>query len=149
MKSSNTNYSLDKSLGHLAARYSRVLMRRINTEFWQHSIPITAEQYSLLIHLWDQNGLPQGILTDKTAKDKTTITRLAAGLESRGLIVRLPSLTDARERMVYLSDKGRELMDKATDLVHGIHEVAQQGICAAELEACRKVLFQICSNLQK
>ncbi|MDD2336325.1 MAG: MarR family transcriptional regulator [Geobacteraceae bacterium] len=149
MKRSHNSYTLDKSLGHLAARYSRVLMRRINAEFLQHRIPITAEQYSLLIHLWDQNGLPQGVLTEKTAKDKTTITRLAAGLESRGLIVRLPSLIDARERMVFLSDKGNELMDQATDLVHGIHEEAQQGICEAELEACRKVLYRTCSNLHK
>jgi DNA-binding MarR family transcriptional regulator len=32
---------------------------------------------------------------------------------SRGLIVRLPSPGDARERLVFLTDKGKELMDEA------------------------------------
>ena len=84
-------YTLDRSLGHLASRFSRVVLRRINAALAQGNLAITAEQYSFLVQLWDRNGLPQGALADKTAKDKTTMARLAAGLESRGLIVRLPA----------------------------------------------------------
>lgn len=144
-----TGYYLDKSLGHLAARFSRVLLRRINAGLAQGGFPITAEQYSFLIQLWDQNGLPQGVLADKTAKDKTTMARLAAGLESRGLIARLPSPGDARERLVFLTDKGKELMDEATVLVRGILAEAQEGIDEARLETCREVLRHACLNLQR
>jgi DNA-binding MarR family transcriptional regulator len=149
MKRAPIDYTLDKSLGYLAARFSRVLLRRINAELAQKGFPITAEQYSFLIQLWDRNGLPQGVLADKTAKDKTTMARLASGLESRGLIVRLPSPGDARERLVFLTDKGKELMDEATVLVRGILVEAQQGIDEAQLEMCREVLRRTCLNLQK
>jgi DNA-binding MarR family transcriptional regulator len=149
MKRPPTTYSLDKSLGHLASRFSRVILRRVNAALSEHGLPITADQYSFLVQLWEQNGLPQGVLADKTAKDKTTMARLAAGLESRGLIVRLPSADDARERLVFLTDRGKELMDKATVLARGILAEAQQGIGAAQLEQCLDVLRRACANLQK
>lgn len=143
-----TEYKLDKSLGHLAARFSRMVLRRFNAVLQQNEMPITSEQYSLLVQLWDSNGLPQGVLAEKTAKDKTTMARLAAGLEGRGLIARLPSPNDARERLLYLTDKGKELMDRATALARGILEEAQQGIDAQELEICRDVLRRACGNLK-
>ncbi len=147
MKRPPTDYTLDKSLGYLAARFSRVLLRRINAGLTQSGLAITAEQYSFLVQLWDRNGLPQGVLADKTAKDKTTMARLAAGLESRGFIARLPSPSDARERLVFLTDEGKRLMDEATVLVRGILAEAQQGIDETRLEICRDVLRSACLNL--
>jgi len=149
MTRSATEYTLEKSLGHLAARFTRVLLRRINATLSLHGFPITSDQYSFLVQLWERNGLPQGVLADKTAKDKTTMARLAAGLESLGLIVRLPSPGDARERLVFLTDKGKEAMDEATGLVRGILSEAQQGIDEGQLEACREVLRRAFINLQK
>lgn len=149
MKRSSTGYILDKSLGHLAARFSRVILRRLSAALAQHALPLTAEQYSFLVQLWDQNGLPQGALADRAAKDKTTVARLATGLEARGLIVRLPSPGDARERLVFLTDRGKELMDEATALARGILAKAQEGIDETQLEVCRDVLRRACLNLQK
>lgn len=149
MEYSTAGYTLEKSLGHLSARFTRVMLRRINVSLSHHGFSITADQYSFLIQLWNQNGLPQGVLADKTAKDKTTMARLAAGLESVGIIVRLPSPGDARERLVFITDKGKEVMDKATDLVREIITEAQQGIDETQLEVCRDVLRRACTNLQK
>ena len=44
MKRTPTDYPLDKSLGYLAARFSRVLLRRINAELGQNGFPITADR---------------------------------------------------------------------------------------------------------
>lgn len=149
MKNSRSQYRLDKSLGHLASRLSRVVLRRFNLVLAQHDLPITAEQYSLLVHLWEHNGLPQGAIAEKTAKDKTTMARLAAGLEARGLIVRLPSPGDGRERLLHLTEQGKLLMDQATDLARGILEEAQQGISESDLDLCRDVLRRACANLNR
>lgn len=146
MRATDT-YTLNVSLGHLASRFSRVVLRRFNLVLAERGLPITAEQYSLLVQLWECNGLPQGALAEKTAKDKTTMARLAAGLEARELIARLPSPEDARERLLYLTDKGKQLMDQATQLARGILEEAQQGIPADDLEICREVLRRAYANL--
>jgi len=136
-------------LGLLANRFARILIRRIDTVFKQEGLPITAQQYSLLVQLWDRNGLPQGALAEKTARDKTTMARLAAGLESADLIIRLPSPTDSRERLVYLTDQGKELMDRATSLVRDLMEHAQEGIDEDQLDTCRDVLRRAALNLQR
>jgi DNA-binding MarR family transcriptional regulator len=149
MKRSSPPYVLEKSLGYLAARFSRIMLRRINAALTRHGLPITSDQYSLLVQLWDQNGLPQGALAAKTVKDKTTMARLAAGLESQGVIVRLPGPGDARERLLYLTDRGKEIMDEATGLVHAILDEAGEGIEESQLDVCRDVLRRACLNLIK
>lgn len=149
MVASKEQYKLNKSLGHLASRFSRAVLRRFNEQLVQHQLPITAEQYLLLGQLWDCNGLPQGALAAKTAKDKTTMARLAAGLEGRGLIVRLPGPDDARERLLYLTEAGKQLMDQATNLAKSVLEEAQQGINEDELEVCRSVLRRAYANLAR
>jgi DNA-binding MarR family transcriptional regulator len=142
-------YKLEDSLGHLATRFSRVILRRINAELSRRGHPVTSEQFSLLVHVWDQNGLPQGVLAEKTAKDKTTTARFAAGLEALGLIVRLPSPGDARERLIFLTDKGKVMMDEVTHLVQEVLDVAVAGIDAEELRICRDVLRRAHANLLK
>jgi DNA-binding MarR family transcriptional regulator len=147
MPNNVTTYSLEKSLGHLATRFSRVVLRRLNADLTEHGLEITAEHYSLLVQLWEHNGLSQGALADKSAKDKTTMARLAAGLESRGLIERRLSPSDGRERLLYLSEKGKGVMERATELAKKILADAQRDISAEQLALCRDVLRRACANL--
>jgi DNA-binding MarR family transcriptional regulator len=143
-----TPYSFETSLGRLATRFSRVILRRLNADLATRGLGITAEHYSLLVQLWENNGLSQGALAEKSAKDKTTMARLAAVLESRGLIERRPSPNDGRERLLFLSATGRDVMDRATELARELLDVAQRGISAEELDLCRDVLRRACANLQ-
>lgn len=146
---SSSGYNLEQSLGHLTSRFSRLLLRRISAAFAQHDFPITADQYAFLVQLWAHDGLPQGVLAEKTSRDKTTMARLAAGLEELGLIVRQQGPDDARERLIFLSEQGKALMAEATGLVQEILAVAQQGIEPAQLEICREVLRRAYRNLQQ
>jgi len=149
MPNTTKTYRLNDSLGHLASRFSRQILRRINGEFVQRGVPITADQYSLLVLLWEHDGLPQGALAEKSAKDKTALARLAPELEAKGLLVRLPGPNDARERLLYLTDAGKSLMAEATGLAREILEAARQGIADNELEICRDVLRRACANLAR
>jgi len=141
-------YTLDTSLGHLATRLSRVVLRRLNADFSAQGLEITAEHYSLLVQLWEHNGLSQGALAERSARDKTTMARLAATLDERGLIERRPSPHDGRERLLFLTATGKKLMDRATELAQEILADAQRGIDAEELKRCRDVLRRACANLQ-
>lgn len=147
MNEQPSRYSLETSLGHLATRFSRIVLRRLNADLVNRGLEITAEHYSLLVQLWEHNGLSQGALAVKTAKDKTTMARLAATLDKRGLIERRPSPNDGRERLLFLSATGKSVMDQATALAKEILADAQRGISAAELAHCRDVLRRACANL--
>jgi DNA-binding MarR family transcriptional regulator len=147
MRKRNPKYSLDESLGHLASNASRVVLRRINQELARQGFSITSEQFSVLVHVWDQNGQPQYVLVDKLYKDKTTMARLVASLERLGLLVRVPGQKDAREKNVFLTEQGKEIMVRITDLVQHILEIGQKGISEEELKVCRDVLRRFHRNL--
>lgn len=144
---SNKKYSLHESLGHLASAASRAVLKRINAELSRNGFPITSEQFSAMVHVWDQNGQPQYQLVDALNKDKTTLARLLANLESLDLVVRIPGQVDAREKNVYLTDKGRDMMAQISEVVNDILEQGQKGIDKSDLKTCKKVLRQFHKNL--
>src|SRR5208283_1378603 len=134
MPKKTPKYSLDESLGHLASNASRAVLRRINQELSRRKFPIASEQFSVLVHVWDQSGYPQYVLTEKLDKDKTAMARVLASIESLGLIVRMPGQIDRREKLVFLTKKGRDMMSEVADLVSGILDEAQKGIPASDLQ---------------
>jgi DNA-binding MarR family transcriptional regulator len=147
MRKLTSKYSLDDSLGHLASNASRAVLRRINQELARHGLDITPEQFSVIVHVWDQEGLPQYMLTSKLYKDKTNMARLVGSLEAAGFITRRPGQTDAREKIIYLTSEGRDVMIRISNLVGKILEVAQRGIDEQELRTCKDVLRRFHNNL--
>jgi DNA-binding MarR family transcriptional regulator len=147
MRKKAHTYSLDDSLGHLASNASRAVLRRINQELVRQGLPITSEQFSVLVHVWDQNGQPQYVLVDKLYKDKTTMARLVGSLERLGLLVRVSGQEDGREKIVFLTDQGKDIMLKVTKLVQQILEVGQKGISEQDMKVCKDVLKRFHKNL--
>jgi DNA-binding MarR family transcriptional regulator len=147
MPKKTSRYSLDDSLGHLASNASRAVLRRINQELSRRKLPITSEQFSVLVHVWDQNGSPQYVLTEELYKDKTAMARVLSSIESVGLIVRMPGQVDRREKLVFLTRKGRDMMSEVADLVSSILDEAQEGIPVSDLQVCKSVLRRFHRNL--
>jgi DNA-binding MarR family transcriptional regulator len=141
------NYSLNESLGHLASAASRAVLKRINAELLRNGFPITSEQFSALVHVWDQNGQPQYQLVEALNKDKTTLARVLAHLESLELVVRIPGQVDAREKNVFLTEKGRAVMAQISEVVNEILLNGQKNIEENDLAICKKVLRQFHKNL--
>jgi DNA-binding MarR family transcriptional regulator len=147
MEKRPTSYCIGKSIGHLASNASRAILKRINRELSLKGLSITSEQFSVLVHIWDRNGQPQHVHVENLYKDKTTLARLFAGLESQGLIRHEPGPKDAREKIVYLTDKGKNVMTTVTQQVQDILEIAQKGIDERDLDICRDVLRRFHLNL--
>lgn len=140
MVDKSKKYVLDDSLGHLTARFYRAIMKQINAEFRKENLEITLEQWPILVHVWDHNGISQIDLARKLFKDKTTVARLVAGIESSGMITRVPAPSDGRGKSIYLTDKGKSMMTKATAIVQRIDETASAGIDKRELAVCKNIL---------
>jgi MarR family transcriptional regulator, organic hydroperoxide resistance regulator len=148
MRNPSSKYTLEESLGNLATQFSRAALKRINRELPLNGIPVTSEQWSVLVNVWQENGQPQCALAAKLDKDKATFTRIIAGIEAQGLVVRVPGPKDAREKIVYLTDEGKRVMDRATGIVQGILDVAKLGIPEEDLRICKGVLRKAYANLK-
>ena len=104
-----TKYILEESLGYAMGRATRTLTTLVNFNFTKAGYEVTCEQWSVLVNLGKKNGQRQQELASLTCKDKTTITRLIDNMEKHNLVVRLPDKNDKRQKLIYLTKKGRDL----------------------------------------
>lgn len=117
MTTNNTEkYSLSESLGFLIARSHSAMNRRLLKNFKDAKHPITSEQYTVLSHLWENDTICQRELCCSTGKDKPGITRILDNLEKLGYIERIDSETDRRMKMIKLTQAGRDLEQKSSEL---------------------------------
>lgn len=147
MHPSTSHYLLKDSLGHLATQFSKAALKRINQDLQAAGHPITSEQWTALVHIWNQGGLTQQELGERLLKDKTNIARLAASLERLGYIHRQPGQTDRREKTLRLTQLGQEAMPGIASLVQRMLADAYAGIDEHELALCRRVLARARQNL--
>src|SRR3954453_9211395 len=73
---------------------STALARRLQKNFKQANIDITIEQWSVLYHLWKEDGLSHQELCNRSFRDKPSITRLVDNLEKQKLVNRTASKSD-------------------------------------------------------
>ena len=97
--------------------------------------------------LWHRDGQRQQDLADFVHKDKTSITRSIDGMEKRDLVVRIPDRLDRRQKLIYLTDKGKRLREELMQVVQKTSLEAQQGIKSEHLDVFRDVLASIRENL--
>ncbi len=138
---------LGQSLFFLIKRTSRAFMRRLNRSFAEAGHDVTGEQWRTLTSLWYKDGRRQQDLADVVHKDKTSITRLLDGMEKRDLVVRIPDRLDRRQKLIYLTDKGKRLREELMQIVQRTSLGAQQGIEPEHLDVFTDVLAKIRENL--
>ena len=127
---------------------STAIARRLQKNFKQHGIDITIEQWSVLYHLWKQDGLSQQELCNATFKDKPSITRLVDNLEKLKLVKRVASVEDRRINMIYLNDAAATLRDQTMEMANQTLNEALGGVSAEEIEMCKSVLQRVYDNLK-
>lgn len=140
-------YSLDESLGNLTTLFSRAILKRLNLELKRQGHEITSEQWVILVHVWSHNGQSQRVLAGKLFKDKTTIARLAASVESLGLVVRKAGQSDNRQKILFLTERGRQVMKEVTALVQTLLNEAGKGISEEDMNVCKDVLRKAHRNI--
>lgn len=81
-------------------------------------VALTASQFSTLMAVAAHEPAGVGLtpLAEGLGLDRTTLTRVLAPMERRGLVMLDPDPMDARARIARLAPAGRNLVPKATQL---------------------------------
>lgn len=108
---------------------------------------MTMEQGGIILCLWHKEGASQVDVASMLGKDKTTIARLLDGMEKASLVVRVPSETDKRIKLLYLTQKGKEVKDVIYSSIQDTIREATAGIDAEKIESCKEVLRGMFENL--
>lgn len=132
----------------LNGKVSAAINQKLYNNFKQGNLNINPEQWTVLLSLWEKDGVTQQELCNETSKDKPSMTRLINNMEKMHLVVRIASKTDKRYNMIYLTKNGRELEEIARFIANRTLKEALNGLSTDELRISQNVLRKILSNIK-
>ena len=77
---------------------------------------LTYTQYIVMLVLWEQDGITVGDLCRRLMLDSGTLSPLIKKMSSLGYLVKQHSTEDERVVLIYLTEKGKALQEKAKDI---------------------------------
>jgi DNA-binding MarR family transcriptional regulator len=118
-----------------AQRAARALSRRFDEAL--RPVGITSGQFSLMNALNRPKPPPIGPVAQLLAMDRTTLTAALKPLERDGLVTIARDPDDRRNRLLGLTDKGREVLAAAVPIWRDLHASIEAGLLELEPEALR------------
>lgn len=87
----------------------------------ENKIEMTFEMLQVMHCLWLIEGVSQQYLAERTSKDKACLTNLINNLEKKKWVFRQEDPSDKRNRLVFLTNEGRELCQLVRPLLDGLY----------------------------
>ncbi|MDD2266385.1 MarR family transcriptional regulator [Sulfuricurvum sp.] len=137
----------EESLGCLTNLSAMAARNYLSRKLALHGIDMTIEQFKVMVVLWKEGSSTQQNIADFVGKDKTSVTRLIAGLEKRSLIQRATDCQDKRCNLVTLTPQGIALEKPTMDVLAQATYDLHRGIDPEELVITLRVLKQMCLTL--
>lgn len=134
---------------HWINRLSFLIRKDLQARFRKIGHAVTAEEWAVLLFLWQEDNRTPGELARLSVRDPTTMTRLLDAMEKKRLVERRIDPEDRRRMRVRLSPRGAEirpaLIAKAQELI--TKSVAN--IDPDDLQATLKTLTRMYENLDR
>jgi DNA-binding MarR family transcriptional regulator len=144
----NNQFKRSELYSFITGKASTAIARRLQKNFKGAAIEITIEQWSVLYHLWKEDGLSQQQLCEATFRDKPSITRLVDNLEKLKLVKRVASKEDRRINKIFLTPTALELHDKTMAVAAQTLAEALEGATPAQIDTAKIVLQLVYDNLK-
>ena len=101
----------------------------------------------LLKNMPEDNALSQNQLCEIVEKSAANVTRILDRLERKGFVVRKQNPADRRSTLLFLTDQGKEMVEKVHNLFESFSEHLTNGISAQEQDLFVQLLSKIRDNL--
>ncbi|MEY8837614.1 MarR family winged helix-turn-helix transcriptional regulator [Cribrihabitans sp. XS_ASV171] len=134
------------SMGFLANHMARLFASALHRAL--APLGLAPAQFMVLLELWEKDGRTQSDLVGALDVEQATMANTLKRMERDGLIARRASETDARSRVVVLTDKARALEQRAKAEAARVNAAAFEGMDAPEQEALRAQIRAVIANLR-
>ena len=145
---SNNQFKKGELYSFVTGKASTAIARRLQKKFNNAGLNLTIEQWSVLYHLWKQEGISQQELCNATFRDKPSITRLVDNLEKLNLVKRVASENDRRINLIYLTKQAQKLQEETMVLAEETLNEALEMVPAEKIDVCKEVLQIVYDNLK-
>jgi DNA-binding MarR family transcriptional regulator len=127
--------AIEKSTGFLVVRTARSMKKALDARLSE--IGVTAAQQTVLSTLGQTDGLSLTEIGSRVYLDKPAITGLIDRLEQDHLVVRQRSSTDRRVIHIYLTPKGRSLLQRMEEISTEVDQEITSVLSPEELQTFR------------
>lgn len=144
----NNQFKKGELYSFITGKASTAIARRLQKKFNAAGLNITIEQWSVLYHLWKQEGISQQELCNATFRDKPSITRLVDNLEKLNLVKRVASENDRRINLIFLTKQAQKLQEETMQLADETLNEALITVPPERIDVCKEVLQIVYDNLK-
>jgi DNA-binding MarR family transcriptional regulator len=144
----NNQFRKGELYSFITGKASIAIARRLQKKFKGAGLNLTIEQWSVLYQLWKHDGTSQQELCNRTFPDKPSITRLVDNLEKLQLVKRVPSESDRRINLVFLTKQGLKLEEQSMVLAEETLNEALTGISENNVNLCKEILQKVYDNVK-
>ena len=135
----------DVYLFHLEKAYKQ--FKKYKTQvFVQEGTSLTSDQWIVLKRVGEAEGISQRELAASTCKEPASITRILDILQKNKLVKREEAKTDRRTYGIFLTKKGKGLIEQLTPLAQEIRAKGLTNISEKEKASLIKMLDSIYKN---
>jgi DNA-binding MarR family transcriptional regulator len=104
-------------------------------------------QEFLLISLWPEDGLTHSEVAESLCVQPATVTKMLDRLVRTGLVQRQQDTDDQRVSRVYLTEKGRQLLQPIEQAWDELEQISFANLTLEERLLLRRILMQVFENL--
>lgn len=125
-------------LGFETARRFGMLMEEVELE---------PRQFALMRAIEASGGQTQNSIGEWLRIPPSSMVAVVDHLEARGLVERHPHPSDRRSRTLHITDDGRKILERATELAMGLEATICRGLSADERQTLIDLLTLVTDNL--
>ncbi|MCW7472941.1 MarR family winged helix-turn-helix transcriptional regulator [Leptospira levettii] len=142
---------MNEIFSYLGIHLSETLLQMrkfLANEFETNRVGMRFEEWIQLIPLMEKESLNQKTLSDRLAKDKTTISRLVDSWVKKGWVKRIQSSEDKRSFSLKLTTKGKSIWEKGIPVVREADLVFKKNLSEENEKELFVTLFKIQTSIQ-
>ncbi|MEE9428368.1 MAG: MarR family transcriptional regulator [Paracoccaceae bacterium] len=141
-------FDFEKIPIHWVNRLSVLSRRELGQRFKTAGYNISPEEWAILLLLWREDCQSPGIMSARTVRDPTTMTRLIDTMVRKDLVKRRADKSDRRRSFVCLTTNGQGLEPVLIAIAGPMIEISLTGVSQQEAATTLKVLRKMAENLQ-
>lgn len=134
------------NFGFLVKDVSHLYLRRFEQR--AEAFGLTLSQCRVLVHLAIEEGISQVQLAELTDLDPMTLVRILDRMELEGWVERRIDPVDRRVRQLYVTPKGKPLVDEIWRLADMTRREAFAGMSEPQIEALHVALHTVRRNFR-
>ncbi len=137
-------FKLENQLCFRLYTASRLLTQAYHPLLSEHGL--TYPQYLVLLVMWEKDAQPVNDIAKRLLLETNTVTPLLKRMEAEGIVTRSKGKEDARQMIVKLTSKGRDLQKKLTNVPETVGNAV---ICESVSPETVPSLFEMLDDIIK